>query len=119
MQEKKRVYLAGKITGDPLYRSKFYDAAKTLKEAGFNVLSPAILPDGFTYEAYMRMTTAMLDECEAACFLPDWRESKGAMYEYGRAAAHNKEIFFFEEWLEEWQAAQPKAEEAAVMKIAE
>jgi hypothetical protein len=30
MQEKKRVYLAGKITGDPLYRSKFYDAANIL-----------------------------------------------------------------------------------------
>ena len=28
--QKKTVYLAGKITGDPFYRSKFYEAQKKL-----------------------------------------------------------------------------------------
>lgn len=30
---KETVYLAGKITGDPLYRSKFYAAARELEAA--------------------------------------------------------------------------------------
>lgn len=99
MQEKKTVYIAGKITDDLFYRTKFYEAARKLEAAGFAVLSPAVLPDGFTYEAYMRMSEAMLNECEAVCFLPDWRESKGARYEYGHATANGKEIFFYANWL--------------------
>lgn len=70
--QKKTLYLAGKITGDPFYRSKFYEAQKKLEEGGFIVVNPALLPsEGFTWEAYMRMAGAMLNECEAACFLPD------------------------------------------------
>ena len=33
--QKKTVYLAGKITGDPFYRSKFYEAQKKLEKGGF------------------------------------------------------------------------------------
>ena len=50
--QKKTVYLAGKITGDPFYRSKFYEAQKKLEEGGFIVVNPALLPsEGFTWEA--------------------------------------------------------------------
>lgn len=42
--QKKTVYLAGKITGDPFYRSKFYEAQKKLEEGGFIVVNPALLP---------------------------------------------------------------------------
>lgn len=40
----------------------------------------------------------MMDECAQVCFLPDWKDSNGAMYEYGRAAAQGKPFFFFEQW---------------------
>ena len=84
--QKKTVYLAGKITGDPFYRSKFYEAQKKLEEGGFIVVNPALLPsEGFTWEAYMRMAGAMLNECAEVCFLPDWTESRGAKYEFGEA----------------------------------
>ena len=97
----KTVYLAGKISGDPYYFSKFYEATKTLEEAGFAVLHGARLPGkGFTWDQYMRITWAMLEECEAVCMLPDWKESRGAAYEYGQAVAQDKEIFYFAEWLE-------------------
>lgn len=96
---KETVYLAAKITGDPLYRTKFYDAQKKLEEGGFIVVNPALLPsEGFAWEAYMRMAGAMLNECAAACFLPDWTESRGAKYEFGEATARGKNVFFFEEW---------------------
>lgn len=42
--QKKTVYIAGKITGDPFYRSKFYEAQKKLEEGGFIVVNPALLP---------------------------------------------------------------------------
>lgn len=96
--QKETVYLAGRITGDPYYRSKFYAAQSALEEAGFAVVNPATLPEGFSWEVYMRMTGAMLKECSAVCFLPDWTESRGAKYEYGEAVAHGKRVFFFAEW---------------------
>lgn len=41
-----KVYLAGKITGDPNYREKFAAAAKKLEErAGVTVISPAVTPE--------------------------------------------------------------------------
>lgn len=99
MKEKETVYLAGKITGDPFYRSKFYDAQRKLEEGGFVVVNPALLPsEGFTYEAHIRMSSAMLAECAAACFLPDWTDSEGAIYEYGKATATGKRVFLFAEW---------------------
>lgn len=44
MQEKRTLYLAGKITGDPYYFTKFYNAQKKLEEGGFIVVNPALLP---------------------------------------------------------------------------
>lgn len=109
MLKKETVYLAGKITGDPFYKSKFYEAARELTAAGFIVLDPAMLPaQGFTWEAYMRMSSAMLEECAAVCFLSDWTESRGATWEYGRAAATGKRIFMFEEWRAERDSATPQ-----------
>lgn len=106
MQSKETVYLAGKITDDPLYFSKFYDAQKKLEASGFIVVNPALLPaTGFIWEAYIRMSSAMLDECDAVCFLPDWIESKGATYEFGRATATGKRVFLYAAWEAEQEAA--------------
>ena len=108
MQKKETVYLAGKITGDIFYRSKFYEAQKKLEEGGFIVVNPALSPsEGFTYEAYIRMSSAMLDECAAACFLPDWTESNGAIYEFGKATAAGKHVFMFSDW-EKAEEEKPK-----------
>jgi nucleoside 2-deoxyribosyltransferase len=93
------VYIAGKISGDPDYKAKFERARIAFDGAGFIALAPSVLPStGFEYAAYIRIAAAMLDECEAVCFLPDWTESKGAMYEYGRATAGGKRIFYYDEW---------------------
>lgn len=107
MQE--TVYLAGKITGDPFYRSKFNEAARELEAAGIIVVNPATLPaEGFTWEAYMRMSAAMLEECAAACFLSDWTESNGATWEFGRAAATGKRVFMFDTWKAEQEKVMPE-----------
>ena len=104
MKKIKTVYLAGKITGDPGYADKFRAAKERLEQPqhDFIVLSPAILPlEGFDYGAYMRMSSAMLSECDAVCFLPDWRESPGAKVEMKQAVKQGKAIFFYDEWAEE------------------
>lgn len=98
MEKQKTVYLAGKITGDPNFREKFTNAARELEGAGFCVMNPAVLPEGFSYGAYMRITGLMLHECETVCLLPDWFKSPGAMVENQLARACGKEVFLYEDW---------------------
>lgn len=98
---KEKVYLAGRITGDELYKVKFGAVQVQLEAAGMIVLNPAALTGGFAYGAYMRMTGAMLAECDAVCMLPDWLYSKGAILEYQAAEKLGKRIFLFEPW--EWE----------------
>lgn len=74
-----KVYLAGKITGDPNYREKFAEAAKKLEErASVTVISPAVTPEGLKKADYMRICFAMLESADTAAFLPDWEDSPGA-----------------------------------------
>ena len=77
-----KIYIAGKIAGDRRYRAKFREAAKALEAAGHVVLNPATLPDGLTDADYMRICMAMVDAADLAVFLPDYRESRGAMVEW-------------------------------------
>jgi hypothetical protein len=78
-----KVYVAGKITGDPECREKFALAAAQLTAQGHVVLNPAMLPDGLTNREYMNICFAMMNAAEAVAFLPDAGESKGARLEYG------------------------------------
>ena len=77
-----KIYIAGKITGDKKYRAKFREADKALEALGHVVLNPAILPAGLEERDYMRITLAMLEAADLAVFLPDYRESAGAMIEW-------------------------------------
>jgi len=92
-----KVYLAGKITGDPVYREKFNKFQKALESIGYYVLNPAILPDGFEYEEYMSICFAMIDVCEAVAFLPDYRDSPGALREEFKAIRENKVRIYLSE----------------------
>ena len=97
MSEKlKTVYIAGKITGDPHYKSKFESAERKLVETGFSVMNPTILPNGFAYDVYMAIGKEMLLACDYVCFLPDWKESKGAVIEMETALLAEKYIFFYD-----------------------
>ena len=76
-----KIYIAGKITGDKRYKTKFGAAAKALQAAGHVVLNPATLPAGLEQEDYMRICLAMLDSADQVTFLPNYQESEGAMVE--------------------------------------
>lgn len=76
-----KVYIAGKITGDPGYKKKFKLAEAALKAKGFTVLTPSDLPAGMTNGDYMRICFAMIDTADVVAFLPDWHISDGARLE--------------------------------------
>ena len=85
-----KIYLAGKITGDPDYQVKFMLARRQLEKQGHTVLSPAVLPEGLNPGEYMQICTAMIDVADAVAFLPDWAESPGAQLEQQYAAYAGK-----------------------------
>ena len=90
-----KIYIAGKIAGDRRYRAKFREAAKVLEAAGHVVLNPATLPDGLEQADYMRICLAMLDTAVLAVFLPDYRESRGAMVEWAWCQRTGKECALY------------------------
>lgn len=90
----KKIYIAGKIAGLENYKQIFNEQEEVLKSKGFKVMNPAILPDGFSYEDYMRICFSMIDVCDAICFLPNWTQSNGAKREYSYAKAKGKARLF-------------------------
>ncbi len=76
-----KVYIAGRISGDPGYRGKFEVEQRKQEAAGNVVLNPAILPKGLTVGDYMKICFTMIDVADVVLFLPDWQISGGAQLE--------------------------------------
>ena len=78
-----KIYMAGKITGDPNYKMKFSMTAKRIQEVYplAVILNPAELPEGLTPKDYMRLCFGMIDAADILFALPDAKESKGAKLE--------------------------------------
>lgn len=91
-----KIYIAGKITGNPDYKKQFNKVETKLIEKGHSVMNPAWLKDGkdFQYHDYMTVTEAMQKVCEAVVFLPNWKESEGAQTEHARAIVRDQKIFY-------------------------
>ena len=92
-----KVYIAGKITGDPDYRAKFFKAAKYMESMGFAVLNPATLPEGMSRNDYMSICLPMLLAADAIALLPDYGKSVGATIEHQIARYTEKEVIVLEE----------------------
>ena len=92
-----KVYIAGKITGDPNYKAKFAEAAKAIVARGDIPLNPAELPAGMDPADYMRICFAMIDTADIVFFLPDWHDSQGAQLEMDYCRYIGKLAFVFGE----------------------
>lgn len=87
-----KIYIAGKITGEPNYKEKFDIAAKSLEAQGHIVLNPAELPEGMLPADYMRICFAMIDTADAIYLLEGWYSSSGAFIEWNYAMYTGKSI---------------------------
>lgn len=76
-----KVYIAGKMTGDPDLKEKFLKTEKRLTVNGCTVLNPTNNPEGLTNAEYMRIDFTMIDMADAVYFLSDWKDSEGAKLE--------------------------------------
>ena len=81
-----KIYIAGKITGDPKYREKFKEAAADIARGGHIPLNPADLPEGMRPKDYMCICFAMIDVADLAVFLPDAKDSAGCGKHDNRSA---------------------------------
>lgn len=91
---KKKIYIAGKITGDKDYKSKFNRFEMKLKKKGYIVLNPAWMPEGMSPKDYMRICFAMIDTADTVLFLKDYKESKGARLEFNYCRYTGKKVVF-------------------------
>lgn len=107
-----KLYIAGKITGDPHYRRKFAAIKQVLKSEGHTVLNPAVLPEGLLPADYMRICFAMIDIADAVIFLPDYSLSGGAKLEY-EYSHYVRKLIFFLEGTTEWAKARKYIEREA------
>lgn len=99
-----KIYIAGKITGDPEYRRKFSCAARQVEEFGHIALNPAALPEGMSPADYMRICFAMLDVADEMWYLADAKESPGAFLEIQYCRYVKKRVRRLSEAVEEEQA---------------
>jgi hypothetical protein len=78
-----KIYISGAITGDSNYKAKFEKAKKDLETSGYRAVNPAEfeLPEGATWEDYMKQDLALLLKCDGIYMLKDWRQSRGARIE--------------------------------------
>lgn len=96
MKEKRKVYIAGKITGNRFYKIGFaFMRLKLLLKFGIKnaVMNPAKMESGFTWQEYMNVCYKMIDACDCLIMLKDWKDSKGAKLEYEYAKEKGKAIF--------------------------
>lgn len=90
-----KIYIAGKITGNPNFKEEFEAIEKELISKNEKVMNPANLGAGFTQQEYLHICMAIIDVCDVVMFLPSWEDSKGAHFEMGYATAKGKEIEYY------------------------
>lgn len=101
MNEIKRFYISGKITGTDDYIKRFEDAENSLKLKGLEPVNPAKvcakLPETFEHGEYMAVTMARLEQCDGIYMLKGWQDSKGAKMEYQMAIEKGLHVAYEEQ----------------------
>lgn len=95
---KDKIYLAGKVTGDPCYKMKFEAGVKHLESLGWgreNIVNPAeLIAADCRWLKAMWKCLKLLKGCGWVAMLPDWRESRGARIEHWYAQFKQRWIMY-------------------------
>ena len=99
MKRKPKIFISGRITGDPNYVEKFYQSEKRLK-VSYEVVNPCYLQFmGLPLVCYSWRTCMLvcfwnLVRCSTVYMLKDWNESRGAKKEHRLAKFLHKRILY-------------------------
>lgn len=90
------VYISGPMTGLPdSNREAFRQAAFHWRENTYDVCNPVdiYVPDGSSWETYLREDLKALLNCTAIAMLPGWEQSRGARVEHLIAVILDMPVF--------------------------
>lgn len=92
--DRRKIYIAGPVTGVEGYEETFAKAADALRAKGYEPVNPVApgLVEGYSYRDYINRGFQMLMECDGMLLLPGYMESKGAALELHYALAVGMEI---------------------------
>jgi len=83
---RKKIYIAGKVTGEPPHTTalKFAMAKKEIEAMGFEAINPIEVVGDFNtpWNVAMKMCLKALIDCDGIVMLDDWHLSKGAKIEF-------------------------------------
>ena len=94
----KKIYISGRITGDPDFLQKFAEAEKHLEARGFEVVNPTTLPHdhGKSWGEYMVECLKALLDCDGVYMLKGWAGGRGARIEKRLAQDLGFKLIYFE-----------------------
>ena len=96
-----KIYLSGKITGNPDYARKFREAENLLYLAGYEPLNPAaIVLKKEGWQNAMKQAVRLMLLGDGVALLPGWEQSRGAKIEASLAKAIGMPAEPVGEWLE-------------------
>ena len=106
------VYISGPITGREGYREAFAAEAHRLREQGFVVLDPSMLPEGLgDHETYMHICLPMVEVADRLVMLPGWENSVGARQERALAQRLGKPVDYRDTVAVERRPGKPVSDE--------
>jgi hypothetical protein len=90
-----KIYISGKIMGDPNFKQKFLSAENDLIRAGWkDIINPTKLGEEETWEKYMIRDIEIIFGCTAIYMLSDWKQSRGARIEHAVAMEMNLTLIY-------------------------
>lgn len=93
-----RIYISGAITGTTDFMERFGKVEEMLTAQGHMVYNPAhanrFMPEGTTYEEYMKVSFCLLDMADAIYMMDGWEKSRGATRERHYAISKGKSIYY-------------------------
>ena len=90
-----KVYIVGRISGNPDDYDHFQRAALKVRMMDHTVISPMILPGGLDNEDYAHIFYSMMDVSEGVYFLDNWKDSEIAQEAF-RYANHTGKVILYE-----------------------